>query len=320
MLIATQHTTKTKTKTQTRFTNNTLSLSTVVELYIDNTTKFNHLLQNMQQSATIEKSSLEWNNHAVLLLEMGLRQEAKVLLQKALQTLGDSLDRHEQEKDHQHYRSSSSSELSNANHRTTLNSVAAAAAPAKYAFAGWSSAVLLPDDDNTGMFVYSRALYIHPLFQHNLFDLYSAAILFNLGLVHHILALKGTSSDSAASSSSTLSRSTIEHYTQSSSFYEYAMKNIALINRDDENRNNKEHNLLKALLYNNLGHIFYVDSTESKVAIHYFTVASGFLTSHSSNDDSSDQHTPASLHETDVVSMLRNGLVFTLSINAAACA
>lgn len=257
----------------------------------------------MQSTMPLAKSSLEWNNHAVLLLEMGLREEAKILFQRALQTLGATLyqQQQQQEKDDGNKESVMV--------RSNKKSSPVAGAEAARAFTGWSRALLLPGDDchsTTGVFVYNRALYIHPCFQNDLFGLYSAAIMFNLGLVHHMMALKSGNTSS-----------TIEHYKQSHLFYEYAMKNITLMQQHQQPSRStaaiKEQSMLKALLLNNSGHILYMDtSAESEAAMECFTAANSILI----NDGSAT----ASLHDLDVGNLLRNILLFMPSVNAAASA
>lgn len=246
----------------------------------------------MQSSTTFPvKSPLEWNNHAVLLLEMGLTQEATTLFQKALQTLGATAN---------HSSNNELTLLQDGKHNTPIRGVKA--------FTGWSSPLLLPTDNDSSAFVYNRALYIHPVFQNDLFELYSAAIIFNLGLVHHILALKG--GDATLSS--------IDHYKQSYTLYEFAMKSITILQQNSSRcsctsgSTFREQGMLKALLLNNSGHIFYTASTDSEEAFACFTAASALLTNTSID--------ASTLDDLDIGSLLRNVLLFAPCINAAASA
>lgn len=253
---------------------------------------------------SLEKSPLEWNNHAVLLLEMGHREEAKVLFQKALLTLRASLVV-VREEDHNVSSANEESTLLSNDNNSSCDTIIAVAP--KHAFAGWSSSLLMPTD-SADAFVYSRALYIRPVFLDDLVDLYSAAILFNLGLVHHILALTGHDGKSVPSNS------TIEHCIQSKLFYDYAMNSIAFL--EQNNRNTKEQSILKALLLNNLGQIFYIDSLKSEAAFVCFTAATSLLITVNINIG----HTTNgfSLDDMDVGRLLRNVLLFTPLADAAA--
>jgi len=275
---------------------------------------------------------MEWNNHAVLLLEMGRTQDARLLFEHALEALGVEDDRivrryvaptplHQQQQQQQ--------------------------AP-KQAFAGWSKPCFNDDtsscaanaDDQDGVFVYSRAVNIHPVFHDCFFELYAAAILFNLGLVHHIMALHHhENKDGSSSSSSNNNSQQHDYYSESSLLYDYAM-NLLLRQQPQHNISSNpssslvmltEKDALRTILFNNTGHIFYSASIRnSEAAIQCFTAVCGLImdagssltmiTSDQQQQQGAAAATGASLDATDVVNLLRNLLVFLPSNMAAASA
>lgn len=267
---------------------------------------------------------------------MGLRQEAKTLLQQALQTLRASIGFPVDEADIDTCftrQSDVSGTVTSSSQRQASNDQATAHItgtdmPQEHAFTGWSGRLLSSDEnDDEGVFVYSRALCLHPIFLDEHFELYAAAILFNLGLVHHIMALE-QHRHNGSGVGITLSH---QHYQESCMFYEFAMKNLQCLEQQQHEGENipalsrsnniKEWDVLKAMLLNNSGHVFYTNSMDLNAAFHCFTASSTLVIHYSNSRNSVDCTYPArTLDDTDFDSLLHNILLFMPSVSAAASA
>lgn len=294
----------------------------------------NNTHRQLPTMVTSRKCPLEWNNHAVLLLEMGRIHEAKLLLQQALQTLGSvQQEENAMARSKRHHAASEQQHCGDDDDDAAMAEEEISTKPTvpEHAFTGWSSPLIGVPPQQQGeerdvgvkkVFVYSRFLYIHPHFQDDCFELYAAGILFNLGLVQHVLALKGDEQNTSAG----LSSYSIAHYKESYMFYEYAMKNLSLLEQQQQDQGNarrhtKEQGILKALLLNNSGHIFSTDSLDSDAALHCFTASIGLLVNESNTSENENEHRAypaASLDDLDIGSLLRNILLCRPAINAAA--
>lgn len=224
-------------------------------------------------SSTSEVSPMQWNNHAVLLLEMGRPEDARLLFKQALKTLGVEEDRIVKR------------------YSPVRNDLDPP--PPKNAFTGWSRPLHACFID--GVFVYCRAVSVHPVFHGSLFEIYAAAILFNLGLTQHILAIKDGSSS---------------NYRKSRLFYDYAMN---LLQQDASPTFSPEKDVLRTLLFNNSGHIFYSAYMDSEAAAQCFTAVCGLIM----DAEESNTEETYSIDQVDVTGLLSN-VLFQMATTAPA--
>jgi hypothetical protein len=222
-----------------------------------------------------DESPMQWNNHAVLLLEMGRPKDARLLFKQALEILGVEDNRI-------------------VKRYSPIVQNESDQPPPKMAFTGWSR-TLVHACFVDGVFVYCRAVSVHPIFHESLFEIYAAAIMFNLGLTQHILALEDGSSS---------------NYKKSRQFYANSMN---LLQQDVSSNFSPEKDILRALLLNNSGHIFYTAYMDSEGATQCFTAVCGLvMDAEQSNPDES-----GSIDEGDVTGLLSN-VLFQMATTAPA--
>jgi hypothetical protein len=279
-------------------------------------------------------SPMQWNNHGVLTLEIGRADEAKGLFMKALETLGVQdgriINRYSPP-------TTASNEETNNEHN---NPRAPSPSPTQNAITGWSMPLLQQEEDSCfvdGVFVYCRALYVHPTFRDSFCESYAAAIQFNLGLTYHILAM--TAGDATSKS---------EAYRESYMFYEYAMDTLLLMlpaesstesspqahaQQAHAQQQTREGNsiemsssilpqkeILQTVIFNNSGQIFYCTFMNMEAATECFTAACGLVMADHCAAAAQQQNHAAALDEMDVTCLLQNLHMCLPSLNAAASA
>jgi hypothetical protein len=200
--------------------------------------------------------------------------------------------------------------------------------PTRDAITGWSMPLMQQEEEGAcfvdGVFVYCRALYVHPTFHDSFCESYAAAIQFNLGLTNHILAMKAGDATSKS-----------EAYRESYLFYEYAMSTlllmlpaepttISLTQAQPGEGTPSSHilpqkEILQTVIFNNSGQIFYSTFMNMEAATECFTAACGLVMSDHCAAAQRQNHA-AALDEMDVTCLLQNLHMCLPSPNAAASA
>jgi tetratricopeptide (TPR) repeat protein len=226
-----------------------------------------------------QASPMQWSNHGVLLLEMGRIDDAKVLFKQALNTLGVLNGRRGIRR------------YTPADNRKHLP------VPARV-IAGWSHN--LTHNNIDGIFVFARALNLHPVYNDDLFNVYAGSILFNLGLAHHLLSIKNAAFALNSEQARTL--------------YNSAMN---FLHQDDDDQEEAETSLetelLMAILFNNTGQVFYDAFMETESAYQCFRAVSSIMV----NLELNGRNTSTAIQEGDVTGLLSN-LVFRQTTSAPA--
>jgi hypothetical protein len=222
---------------------------------------------------TDNQSPMQWSNHGVLLLEMGRLEDGILLFKYALKVLGV-------DQDHGVWNVT----LPQKDRNTPLPS---------RVINGWS--VPLRDSFVDGIYVYSRAVYLHPVFHPAMVNVYAAAILVNLGLAQHLLAIKHMSTD---------------NFRITERCYNYAMH---FVEEDLLSETDFDKDLLRTILFNNSGHIFHTTYLDSATAAECFAVV--FRRLMQTDEDRKDA---SSMDDVDIAGLLSNTLVSICSTAPAA--
>ena len=219
------------------------------------------------------QSPMQWSNHGVLLLEMGRLEDGMLLFKYALKLLGV-------DEDHGVWNVT----LPPKDRNIPI--------PARV-INGWS--LPLQDSFSDGIYVYSRAVCLHPVFHPTMVNVYAAAILVNLGLAQHLLAIQHGSTD---------------NFRTTELFYNRAMH---FVEEDSLSETDFDKDTLRTIVCNNSGHIFHATFLDSAAAAECFDAV--FRRLMQTNEDSKEA---SAMHEGDIVGLLSNILVSIRSTAPAA--
>lgn len=219
------------------------------------------------------QSPMQWSNHGVLLLEMDRLEDGILLFKYALKVLG--VDENHGVWD------------------VTLPLKDRSISLPSRVMNGWS--VRLRDSFVDGIYIYSRAIYLHPVFHPAMINVYAAAILVNLGLAQHLLAIKYGSTN---------------NFRITERCYNYAMH---FVEEDSLSETDFDKDLLRTILFNNSGHIFHATYLDSAAAAECF--AAVFRRLMQTEEDSKGV---SSMDDVDIAGLLSNTLVSICSTAPAA--